>query len=192
MARREALLDAATECFLESGYGVSLEKIAERAGVGRGTLYRNFEDRADLALAIFSREIEGAFGHLDPAAPVAETFTRLIHQSKRANALFFRLAADLPMMCERRSAFDALAQQVETLLEPVAQGWRAAGIIHPSVSAGEVVMATRMVSVLFMTTMGAQEFDERLSQAMRIVFEGLASGRGRPVEAGPAAWRCGA
>ena len=60
--RREALLNAAIECFETRGYSVSLEEIADHAGVGRGTLYRNFKDRAALTLAIFAREIEKILG----------------------------------------------------------------------------------------------------------------------------------
>jgi DNA-binding transcriptional regulator YbjK len=36
-ARREALLEAAAACFDADGFGVPLEDIAARAGVGRGT-----------------------------------------------------------------------------------------------------------------------------------------------------------
>lgn len=42
---RRALLDAAREVFVEEGTSVALDKIARRAGVGIGTLYRRFADR---------------------------------------------------------------------------------------------------------------------------------------------------
>ncbi|MEU6206306.1 helix-turn-helix domain-containing protein, partial [Micromonospora musae] len=41
----DALLSAAREVFAESGVNASLEEIARRAGVGIGTLYRNFPSR---------------------------------------------------------------------------------------------------------------------------------------------------
>ncbi|WP_309069118.1 helix-turn-helix domain-containing protein, partial [Microbacterium sp.] len=43
-ARRnfDALIAAARDAFAEHGTGASLEDIARRAGVGIGTLYRNF------------------------------------------------------------------------------------------------------------------------------------------------------
>ena len=46
--RREALLTAGEQCFREQGFTVPLEQIADRAGVGRGTLYRNFKDAVTL------------------------------------------------------------------------------------------------------------------------------------------------
>src|ERR1700744_3746603 len=48
---RELLLAAATEAFREADEQVSLEAIAKRAGVGIGTLYRNFPTREDLVEA---------------------------------------------------------------------------------------------------------------------------------------------
>lgn len=42
---RRALLDAAREVYVEEGTSVALDKIAKRAGVGIGTLYRRFPDR---------------------------------------------------------------------------------------------------------------------------------------------------
>jgi AcrR family transcriptional regulator len=56
--RREALLKAATEAFARDGLDTPLHVIAERAGVGRATLYRNFADRSELALAVFVGQID--------------------------------------------------------------------------------------------------------------------------------------
>jgi AcrR family transcriptional regulator len=39
---RRRLLEAAAELFRERGLEVSVAEIARRAGVGRGTLFRNF------------------------------------------------------------------------------------------------------------------------------------------------------
>lgn len=50
--RRDQLIAAAVEIFMEDGFDVPLEWVAERAGVGRATLYRNFPDRQSLALAV--------------------------------------------------------------------------------------------------------------------------------------------
>ncbi|MEV0157565.1 helix-turn-helix domain-containing protein [Micromonospora sp. NPDC050686] len=58
-ARRnyDALIAAAREVFGECGAGASLEEIARRAGVGIGTLYRNFPGRRDLFEAVYVEEV---------------------------------------------------------------------------------------------------------------------------------------
>ena len=59
-ARRnyDKLLTAARETFTELGTEASLEEIARRAGVGIGTLYRNFPTRQALLEAVYIDEVE--------------------------------------------------------------------------------------------------------------------------------------
>jgi len=55
--RRMRLITVAAELFAEQGYGVALETVAERAEVGRGTLYRNFADRNAMILAVIETRL---------------------------------------------------------------------------------------------------------------------------------------
>jgi AcrR family transcriptional regulator len=59
-ARRnlEQVLAAAREVFVERGAGAPLEEVASRAGVGIGTLYRRFGDRAELLHAVVLNALE--------------------------------------------------------------------------------------------------------------------------------------
>ncbi|WP_405491617.1 TetR/AcrR family transcriptional regulator [Nocardia sp. NBC_00511] len=50
-SNREEILRAALEVFCERGTGVAMKDIADRAGVGVGTLYRRFPDRDALLVA---------------------------------------------------------------------------------------------------------------------------------------------
>ena len=62
----DALLLAARAVFATSGVDAPVRKIAEKAGVGVGTVYRHFPQRADLIAAVFRREIDACAD----AAPV--------------------------------------------------------------------------------------------------------------------------
>ncbi|MFJ9241809.1 TetR/AcrR family transcriptional regulator [Streptomyces sp. NPDC101776] len=53
----DALLAAAREAFAEHGAEASLEDIARRAGVGIGTLYRNFPTRRALFESVYASEV---------------------------------------------------------------------------------------------------------------------------------------
>jgi AcrR family transcriptional regulator len=48
----ERILAAAQDVFAESGFEASMERIAQRAGVGIGTLYRRFPNKESLVVAI--------------------------------------------------------------------------------------------------------------------------------------------
>src|SRR5579875_422962 len=52
---RESVLDAASELFALHGDAVQMDEIAERAGLGVGTLYRHFADKQALLAAIIGR-----------------------------------------------------------------------------------------------------------------------------------------
>ena len=54
---REKVLRAAREAFAESGYGVPLDEIASRAGVGPGTVYRHFPSKEALFEAVVTARI---------------------------------------------------------------------------------------------------------------------------------------
>ncbi|MFI6934925.1 TetR/AcrR family transcriptional regulator [Streptomyces sp. NPDC050287] len=53
----DALLAAAREAFAEHGAEAALEDIARRAGVGIGTLYRNFPTRRHLFESVYADEV---------------------------------------------------------------------------------------------------------------------------------------
>ena len=54
----DSLVEAAKALFMASGVDVPMKEIADRAGVGVGTLYRHFPLRSDLISAVFKREID--------------------------------------------------------------------------------------------------------------------------------------
>jgi AcrR family transcriptional regulator len=56
---RELVLDAARRVFIDKGYaGATLDAIAEDAGFSKGVVYSQFENKADLFLALLARRID--------------------------------------------------------------------------------------------------------------------------------------
>jgi len=80
--KREAILEAALQLFVERGfYGTAVPEIADRAGVGAGTIYRYFESKEALVNAIYRQE-KLHFAHVvlddfPAAAPTREQFRLL-------------------------------------------------------------------------------------------------------------------
>jgi AcrR family transcriptional regulator len=56
--KMNSLLKAATKVFAESGVDAPVREIAERAGVGLGTVYRHFPQRSDLIVAVFQSNVD--------------------------------------------------------------------------------------------------------------------------------------
>lgn len=55
---RKTLLAAAAAVFVEQGVNAPIRDIAGRAGVGVGTVYRHFPNRAELVIAVYRHQIE--------------------------------------------------------------------------------------------------------------------------------------
>ena len=54
----DTLLQTALAVFATSGVDAPVREIAEKAGVGVGTLYRHFPQRSDLIVAVFRNEVD--------------------------------------------------------------------------------------------------------------------------------------
>lgn len=82
VARRAEFVDAALRTLDENGPDLAMEDVAAAAGVTKPVLYRHFEDKADLYLALGQRGTELLFSRLVPAinaelAPVPRIRTAL-------------------------------------------------------------------------------------------------------------------
>jgi AcrR family transcriptional regulator len=85
--RRQQILDAAAELLAGNGLaGTSVDAVARRAGIAKGTVYLYFPSWQDLLGALRARYVHGlagraeaVFGHADPADPgsVVGAFDRL-------------------------------------------------------------------------------------------------------------------
>lgn len=96
---RRRLLDAAQELFGERGLDVGVADIAERAGVGRGTLFRNFASKEDLIAAIV----------VDRMKEATEFGRTLLDAPDAGEALFGFLEAIVGRQQLDRGLFDAVA-----------------------------------------------------------------------------------
>ena len=57
--RREQLLEAASELFVDRGYhAAGMDEIADRAGVSKPVLYQHFTSKLDLYLAVLQQHVE--------------------------------------------------------------------------------------------------------------------------------------
>jgi AcrR family transcriptional regulator len=96
---RQRLLDAAAEMFSERGLDVGVAEIAARAGVGRGTLFRNFASKEDLIAAIVGERMREATARgrelldaPDPGEALFEFLGEIVGRQQTDRALFEAVA----------------------------------------------------------------------------------------------------
>ncbi|WP_418667891.1 TetR/AcrR family transcriptional regulator [Allofournierella sp.] len=70
----EAIIDIAQELFFEQGIAATeMKDIAQRAGIGRSSLYRHFESKESIAFSIAARILTQLTAVLETPGPQAET-----------------------------------------------------------------------------------------------------------------------
>jgi len=88
--RRDHLLDAATELLAGGDDAVSMDSVAERAGVSRPLVYKHFANRGELLASVYERESNLLHRELAGAVGAAETledkFRALVRGALRAEA----------------------------------------------------------------------------------------------------------
>src|SRR3954467_11837920 len=128
----EKLVAAAREAFTEADRSASLEDIARRAGVGIGTLYRNFPTRSDLVEAVYVDEVEamarsaGELAELEPWEALTSWLQRFVGYVATKQAL----AEELFAVAERDAAvFADCRTMLHAAGEPLLRRAQEAGIV---------------------------------------------------------------
>jgi AcrR family transcriptional regulator len=81
---RQRILAAAAELFTERGLEPSLDDVARHAGVGVGTVYRRFPDKASLADALFDERIDALVALAEQAQAEPDAWAALVSFLERS------------------------------------------------------------------------------------------------------------
>jgi AcrR family transcriptional regulator len=92
---RARILEAANEAFAAEGLGVPIDVIAQRAGVGVGTMYRHFPTKEALGAAILTTKVEALIAWADrlvaedgdPGAALDEYLAAILTEGTACSAL---------------------------------------------------------------------------------------------------------
>jgi len=110
----DALLEAALAVFTTSGVDAPVREIAEKAGVGIGTMYRHFPLRSALIAAVFRREIDACADAAPILADEYTPFEALAHWMQRYAAFIATKRGLAKALHSGDPAFDALPAYFDT------------------------------------------------------------------------------
>jgi AcrR family transcriptional regulator len=117
---REKVLRAAREVFAESGYGVPLDEIAVRAGVGPGTVYRHFPAKEALFEAVVTARVEDLVadararaGGADPGEAFFGYLARMAAESAAKRDLPDAISIAGSLRDDLNAALDVLLRQAQ-------------------------------------------------------------------------------
>ncbi len=146
-ARRKmsSLLQAAMEVFAKSGVDAPVREIAERAGVGLGTVYRHFPQRSDLIAAVFQTQVDACAdaasviaSKYEPGEALARWMQRYVDFISTKRGLAAALHSGDPAYIALPVYFNKRLQPaLKTLLDAAV----AARIVRPGIEADDLLRA---------------------------------------------------
>jgi AcrR family transcriptional regulator len=166
------LLQTALAVFAASGVDAPVREIADKAGVGVGTLYRHFPQRADLIAAVFRREIDACADAGPALAAEHEPFEALAHWLQRYAAFVAAKRGLAKALHSGDPAFDALPayfdQRLRPALRALLKSAADAGEVRTDIDADEILSA---VTSLCMSASNAAP--ERAPRMVALLADGL-------------------
>lgn len=144
------VIEAAKAVFATDGVDAPVRLIAERAGIGMGTLYRHFPKRSDLIVAVFRHEIDACAAlapELSKTSSSEAALTLWVDRYVQLVATKIGLGAALH---SGDAAYSGLYEYFETTLRPaLASLLKAAamdGLIRDNVDPTDLMLAIARVS----------------------------------------------
>ena len=190
---REALiLQAAEEVLMEKGYHeTSIDEIASRVGIAKGTVYLHFASKEDLVFALFEKDLE-KFEQLVDSTIASELTARakmeaILHVlygsffSKRFQLLYsLSNSADLRrIFVEKKGCMREIWERISALITTLLEEGKSAGEFDTTIPTS--VMVSAFFSLLSpksydrLMVEGQMSQEEISRQLGRIYFKGIAA-----------------
>lgn len=145
---RRRLIEAATAMFCERGLEIGVGEIAHRAGVGRGTLFRNFPTKDHLIAAVVVDRMNdsisrgrAALDASDPGQGLFELIDQSIGRVATDRALFDAIGDEWLTNDEIRGAHTELMEVLDALVTRA----QASGAVRTDIGAVDVLMMIKGV-----------------------------------------------
>lgn len=147
---RQLIIATAKEAFAERGLQVTLDEIADRAGLGIGTVYRRFPNRSALVGALFEDRVAEVVRLAERAADGSQApwpaFVELINGLARLHAEDRGLREVLLEDDRAADQFTAALQTLRPLFGAVIKRARADGTLRSDFTADDLPILMAMIS----------------------------------------------
>ncbi len=143
-ARNRAKVIAATRQLMRDvGADFSFEMVAERAQVGRPTIYRNFNSRHDLYEVVLDHELELIRTRL--AELPEDDFLAFVRLVVEMMMIYDKFLAALPTLSDYKP--DGVSEKkISDVMEAPLRRAQAIGILRPDLTSEDVYLASRMIA----------------------------------------------
>ncbi len=188
-ANRRRILETAEKLFAQHGVpNVNMAEIAQAAGVGKGTLYRRFTNKAELCLSLMDSQMvdfqNGMLARMQQMS--AQGMPKLTQLDQFLDALVYFTDAHAPLLCEVQRA--GLLQEIEPDGLELPHFWQymtVSGLLRSAMANGELpgsldvdyladALLAPLKADIFYFQRQVRGFSlERISAGIRLLLSGL-------------------
>jgi AcrR family transcriptional regulator len=166
----DALIAAAREAFAENGAEASLEDVARRAGVGIGTLYRNFPTRRHLFESVYADEVNALCRAAQEVAD-EEPWEALTSWLRRFTGYMVTKRAVREALNDESEIFQACRDSMYAAGGPLFERAQQAGVARKDMDFGDLL---RMVAGITGT---AFDDDAQRDRVLSVALDGVRATR---------------
>ncbi len=146
---QQRILDAARDLFAERGFDITLDQVAEHAGVGVGTVYRRFANKLELLHGVLDRNVENLADRAESAARHPDPWQGLVEfcdyacadlaENRALGEVLLSLHADLS------DRFGSVLERVKPAADQLVRRAKQAGGLRPDAEIGDLFALLHMV-----------------------------------------------
>src|SRR5579875_2436717 len=138
---RQALIDAAQRLFTARGLSVTLDDIADEAGVNVATAYRHFANKQELAVAFLQQKIDEAISVAEAAAAIPDPWEGLVE-------LFGRMLHAVFTPGSQEEWLQRLDDRIATTVRGMLERARDAGVLRREVQSADLAVIFQMLAAV--------------------------------------------
>ncbi len=148
---RLRILEAATELFASRGLEITLDDVADHAGVGVGTVYRRFASKSELIDGVFEHHMDNLAECADAALRNEDPWAGLLHFFEYAceqMAVNRGLGEVFLSMDEGRERVGCARERMTPAVQQLVQRARTAGVLRPDVEESDFFALSCMIEAI--------------------------------------------
>jgi AcrR family transcriptional regulator len=168
----ERLVQAAREVFARQGISATLEDIAKHAGVGVGTVYRNFASKQEIVTTLYDEAIDSALNEAQTALEIDDPWEAVV--------TFFEVTAARQAqdrgLCETLVGHDGagpsrqIAERLVAVLSPLFDRATTAGVLRDGVTITDIGPIFAMLNGVYWMS---EERPDLWRRYLELVLDGL-------------------
>ena len=171
---QQRIVEAARGLFAEHGLEVTLDDVAEAAGVGVGTVDRRYSNKQELILEVFEHAVASMAEATERANRNPDPWAGLVELSEWAcehlagNRGFSEVILELPDAMER---FVSVRDRIKPAVTRLIDRGRDAGVLRPGIEASDFFAIMNMVESIAATSKSVN--DQVWRRYLAIALDGI-------------------